>query len=446
MKSLKKIAPIILIVIMALSWYNVLNGSVTNANAYKGYVSSAKKNLEENLPDNAVADVRAALEIKQSPEPVYMIAEYYSKKGDHDSCIDWCESNLDTFVTDGKLYGYLCKEYISLGKYSDCLDTLKRISKTDVYNKELKGYYNSIKYKFSEIGNRYDDISASLNGYCVVRRGTNYGICSVDGELTVKENYISVGGMSKTNDGLRCAVIDQNGLAWLVDATGTPKANISSNLKNVTNIKKIGLVSSGVVAVCDAAGKYSLISLSDYSVAASGYSYIGACSKGLIPVSQNGKWFFINAKGERVSDATYDDIKVDDYGLAFPGGIAFVKNNGVYTMIDSDEKALSDTTFVDVGVFYSDDAMASMCNNQKWGFTDKTGKTMFNEYAGTGSFKFGYGSFNSAGKWGFLNSDGKVVVNAEFDNTKGFVSETTAVVNYGSEWLMIKFNISSELE
>ena len=48
MKSLKKIAPIILIVIMALSWYNVLNGSVTNANAYKGYVSSAKKNLEEN--------------------------------------------------------------------------------------------------------------------------------------------------------------------------------------------------------------------------------------------------------------------------------------------------------------------------------------------------------------------------------------------------------------
>ena len=115
-------------------------------------------------------------------------------------------------------------------------------------------------------------------------------------------------------------------------------------------------------------------------------------------------------------------------------------------MIDSDEKALSDTTFADVGVFYSDDAMASMCNNQKWGFTDKTGKTMFNEYAGTGSFKFGYGSFNSAGKWGFLNSDGKVVVNAEFDNTKGFVSETTAVVNYGSEWLMIKFNISSELE
>ena len=43
MKSLKKIAPIILIAIMALSWYNVLNGSVTTANAYKGYVSSAKK-------------------------------------------------------------------------------------------------------------------------------------------------------------------------------------------------------------------------------------------------------------------------------------------------------------------------------------------------------------------------------------------------------------------
>ena len=431
---------------MLFSWYNVLNGSITTSNEYKKYISSAEKNLKEGLPDNAVSDIQAALEIKQSPDPVYMMAEYYSQKGDHDSCIDWCKSYLETFVTDSKLYGYLCKEYITLEKYTDCIDTLKSISKTDIYNNELKACYNSIKYKFCEIGNRYDEIYTSLNDYCVVRRGANYGVCSVNGELNIKENYISVGGVSNTDNGLRCSVIDQDGFAWLLDVSGKPKMNISSNLKGVTNLKKIGLVSDGMVAVCDERGIYSLIKLSDYTVVTSGYSYIGASSCGMIPASQNGKWFFINSKGERVSEATYDDIKVNDYGLAFQGNIAFVKNNGTYTMIDSNCKPVSSAQFDNARTFYSKNALAGVYKNKKWGFTNQNGKIMFNDYSGTESFRFNYGAFNSEGKWGFIDEKGNVVVNAEFDNTKGFVSESTAVVSYGSEWFMIRLNITSELE
>lgn len=446
MKSLKVIAPIILIAVMALSWFNVLNGSVTTASEYKKYVESAEKNLKDELPDNAEADIQAALEIKKSPEPVYMMAEYYSKKGDHDRCIDWCNSYLETFVTDSKLYEYLCKEYITLGKYTDCLDTLKRVSKSDIYNKELKSLYNSIRYKHMEIGNRYDEIFTSINGYCVVRRGSGYGVCTTSGELCIKENYISVGGMYQTESGLRCAVIDQNGLAWIIDNSGTPKVNISSNLKGISDIKKIGFVANGVVAVCDASGNYSLINLSNYSIVASGYSYIGACSAGVIPVSQNGKWFFIKPDGKRVSEKTYDDIKVSDYGLAFMGGVAFVKNNGVYTMIKSDEKAVSEAKFSDAATFCGEKEPASVCRDKKWGFAGRDGKLMFNNYIGTRSFGYGYGAFNSAGKWGFLDVNGKTVVNGEFDDTKGFVSPSTAVVKYGSEWCMIRFNIASELE
>lgn len=446
MKSLKKIAPILLIVIIAFSWYNVLNGSISSSNDYNRYIENAKKNLEDGLPSNAVENIQAAMEIKESPEPVYMMAEYYIKNEEHDNCIDWCESYLEAFKKDSKLYGYLCKEYIALGNYSDCIELLKSLAGSDVYNKELKGYYDSIKYEYTEIGNRYDDISPSLNGYCVVKRGEYYGTCSVNGEINVQEKYLSIGGFFKTDNGLRCTAIDKNGIVWLLDTSGTPRANISSSLKEVSDIKKVGLVSDGVFSVCDSNGVYSLIRISDYSVVTTGYSYIGSSINELIPVKKDEKWFFINTQGQRVSELSYDEIKVNDYGTAFSGDIAFVKNNGKYSMIDNKEKSVSETFFNEVGMFYFGNSPISICKDKKWGFADQKGKIMFNNYVGTVSYRYNYGAFSTAGKWGFIDINGKTVVKDVFDGTKGFVSPSTAAVKYGNEWCLIKFNISSELE
>lgn len=444
--SLKKIFPIIVVLLMILSWYTVLDGTVSQAQKYDKCVENAKSALKDDLPENAIENINAAMEIKPSSELVYMMADYYVKAEDFDSCQDWCESFFDTYKTESKIYEYLCKCYYMQGDYSNCISRIEMAVNGKLETKALKAYYQKVRLKYSVVADGFSYLSTQSNGYVKTVNNGKYGIMNVSGGSVLAAKYISVGGYSQTEShGMICPVIDEKGGIWFMDTSGNARVNVTAKLKTKTAFKTVSMICNGVFALSDTSGKYSLIRLSDYSVIYSGADFIGTCTANLIPVKQGDKWFFINNEGKPVTENVYDEIKTDDFSIAFRNDVAVVKQNGSYYMIDPSEKKLSEKGFSDICVFQSD-GMTAVYNGKKWGFADNKGNVKFDEYNGAKPFRCGMGCFMKDGKWGFMDTKGNLIIENTFDDTNGFISDTTAVVAYGDSWSVIKFFRSSKLE
>ena len=63
---------------------------------------------------------------------------------------------------------------------------------------------------------------------------------------------------------------------------------------------------------------------------------VSSFSNGLAKVKQNGKWGFVNTKGEIVIPCVYDDGDV----YSFSEGLAKVKQNGKWMIIDSNGQVI----------------------------------------------------------------------------------------------------------
>lgn len=93
-------------------------------------------------------------------------------------------------------------------------------------------------------------------------------------------------------------------------------------------------------------------------------------SEGFAIASQNGKYGFINNKGEFVIKPTFQECK------PFSQGLAAVKMNNKWGYIDSDGDYVIDPNFQDCYSFVGDFAIVKI--NDKWGIIDKDGKYTVN--------------------------------------------------------------------
>lgn len=121
---------------------------------------------------------------------------------------------------------------------------------------------------------------------------------------------------------------------------------------------------------------------------------------GLAPAMLNGKWGFINAKGEWiVPPISEGDIWPDDFG-----------ENGV--------------TFVLVG--------------GKYGLIDRTGRMVVPpQYEKARYFQNGMADVQKGGKWGRINTKGKLILPFKYDGVTAFHSEGLASAVIGSRWFII---------
>ena len=112
-------------------------------------------------------------------------------------------------------------------------------------------------------------------------------------------------------------------------------------------------------------------------------------------------------QSEILGDFIFEDAKV------FSDGLAAVKYEGKYGFINDKGEMI-------VPFIY--DAANGYCNNYGsvkkgnwWKFVDKTGKLFGDDsYAGCGDFREGLASVLSGGKYGYIDSSGKLVIEAKF--------------------------------
>jgi hypothetical protein len=136
---------------------------------------------------------------------------------------------------------------------------------------------------------------------------------------------------------------------------------------------------------------------------------------GIASVRKNGKYGFIDKKGNVVLDYEFDAV-----GKYTESCIAVAKYEELpdtsylkWFFIDRTGKQLFDISFTDVHDF--SEGFAAVAINGKWGWINKSGKFIFgNDFQECKSFSEGYAAFKKGDAWGLINNKGKIVAQPNY--------------------------------
>jgi len=184
----------------------------------------------------------------------------------------------------------------------------------------------------------------------------------------------------------------------------------------------------------------------------------------LIPVKNDGKWGYINPKGMYIinpqfndadffydglakvessegktgyinKDGKYEIAAVYKQGAAFSEGLAFVVSEGGHpTCIDKKGNIKFVLQEVERIYAFSEGLALFINKDDKYGFIDKSGKTVINpQFEAAYSFCGGFAAVMQNDKWGFIDKNGKIVINPQFEEVLKF-NEGKAAFYDGKKW------------
>lgn len=164
---------------------------------------------------------------------------------------------------------------------------------------------------------------------------------------------------------------------------------------------------------------------------------------GLVAVGKNGKYGYLNKKGETVIDFVYDQAmpfydgmaivktgstytlintrgtaifqdKYDYLGIDAGTGLIVFGRNGKYGLMNRREKILCDAVYDDI--YYFSEGLAPVKLGSKYGFINKKGKLVIDtKYDDVSSFSEGLASVCIDDKYGYINKKGTTVIATNYD-------------------------------
>ena len=149
------------------------------------------------------------------------------------------------------------------------------------------------------------------------------------------------------------------------------------------------------------------------------FDYVGnfKFKEGFAAVQKDGKFGYINTKGEQIVECKFD------YAHNFHEGFARVLKDGKYGCINT--KGV-ECKFNEVRDFK--EGFAAVEKDGKWGYINTKGEQIVEcKFDDTSYFYEGFARVKKDGKWGYINTKGEQIIECKFDDV-GYFNEGFAPV------------------
>ena len=429
MKNYRKLVPIVMIVVMVLSWYRLISNKLSVDREYNKYLTEARNYADINVTKYAVENYSKALSVKSSADIYEEVADYYSRQeNSYDAWLAWCESFIEQYPRNSKSYDCILQNYMSVNDYSNCYSILDIADKRNISSDYIDSLKSEIEYKYRLDLNSYDEVSVYSNNFCAVRVNDNWGYVDRYGNSKIQKKYKSADAFS----GAACAaVIDKNGDAYFIDKTDEKVR--ATNEK----YKQFGILINGIMTARNENGKYSYLD-EDFEKLFGDYDNATAINGDIGAVKTGSAWKIINKDGKQVGSTEYEDIIIDEKNIVCRNDRLFVKTGNGYIMVDTSGKQIGSDVYEDAKLF-SDDTYAAVKQNGKWFFIDKEGKKHSdNTYNDARSYMNGMAAVLIDGKWGFVDSNEEIKIEPQYYGAKDFNEKGSCFVKVGDKWQLLK--------
>lgn len=429
MKNYRKIIPLALVVLMALACYSLVSNAVKENSDYNHYLSEARKYAELDITKYAIENYNKALTINPTPDVYVEVAEYYERQENSDTeFLNWCEDFFAKYPANSKSYDCILKAYMKQKDYDSCFDVLSTAEKRNVSSEYIKSVKNELSYTFKLDFNTYDDVGIYGNGFCAVKSKDAWGYVDSYGNQKTPITYVSAAPFTKAE---MAPVADQKGECYFIDNTG------SRVLASKEKCKSFGISSDDIIKVELENGKYSYCD-SELNKLFGEYDDATAFNNGIAAVKENGQWKIINNEGNAKSSTEYADVVADEKNIVFRNDRLFVGDGTGYIMIDSSGKQIGNEKYENAHCF-ADSTYAAVENDGKWFFIDKNAKRLSDKtYEDARSYSNGLAAVKISGKWGFVDTDENVVIEQQFFGAKDFSEKGSCFVQTGDKWQLLK--------
>lgn len=420
------ILPVVLVIVLGFSWYTCINGAVQNNTAYNEVIGEAQTSIKNGLYEQGIEFYKKSLTYKNSEDTYLKIKEVYDRfySEEHtsfvrDSYIEDMEAASNAFPRFADFWVTTANLYIEELDYSSAFKTVKKGLNLGASSKALDDLNSKLLYMVKEEFKLYSSFKTALNGYITVNDGNVSTVLDGTG-APIRGSYKNIGLINDGGKGIYVNDIDTR----LLDNKEITRARFEFNVEDAGYYSE----SSGWVPVkCDGAWKY--LSMSGKTLGSS-YEYAGSFYKHRAAIKENGSWSIIDDSGKKVSNTTYEDIKLDLYGCFIEGDIVLAKENGKYHIYDENMKKISDFECDDIDICIDNNLIAFQ-KNGKWGFVDTKGKVVVEpKYAKAKSFANNMAAVcNDTGSWGYINSDYKLVIDYKYLDAYYFNKNGTSIIS-----------------
>lgn len=429
MKNYRKIVPVVLALILGLSWYMLLSDSISNSSQYEKYLNEARKNADLGITKYAIKNYNEAIELDNNPDIYVEVAEYYKKQEDKNLYIDWCEYFFETFPTDSKAYDYVLDAYLMDSDYSSAYEVLNMASKRNVTSEKIEKCRNEIMYSYYLEFNTYNDVSVFSSNFCAVKQKETWSFVNSKGNRLPTVAFKSVGEF--TTSGL-APVVDEKNNVYFIDTEG--------DKVKVTKDKYIsfGNISQDIFMAQKENTQFVYLDL-EFNQLFDENDLATTFNDNVAAIKNNKKWKLINIKGKSICDKQYVDVIRDEKEIVSRCERLFVaENEGKYKLINTDGKEVISQVYEDAQLFMGQEPTAVKIEG-KWCFIDTDGKRKSEKtYEDARPYSNGLAAVCIDGKWGFVDDKENIVIEPQFFDAKAFNDKGCCFVKTGDNWQLLK--------
>ena len=159
---------------------------------------------------------------------------------------------------------------------------------------------------------------------------------------------------------------------------------------------------------------------------------------GVAAVKKNGKWALINKSFQAITSFEYDDVVRDEANVCARRGIIFMQKGEEFYMLDMQGKKIVSETFEGAHLFYSE--YAAVKKDGKWGFIDSQGKKVIDfKYDDAFSCAKGIAAVAIDGNWGCVDMNGNTVIPFEYNGAQITDSSGIVALKIGENYRFVQF-------
>lgn len=428
MKNYRFLVPIVLIVALAASFYMLISNDAEDRAQYNMYLEKARSSAANGITKAAIENYNKAKTIYDTIELDIEIAEYYKTHEKPREYMTCCEEIYKKYPKDVKAYEIMLTAYYNEKNYKSCFDVLEGAEKRRLSNEKIEEISDAIKYEYQLDYNTYNTVREYQYGYCAVKKEEYWGYVNRFGSQNTTAKYKNV---NEYNGQGYAPVTDKNGEVYFIDADGD-KAT-----PTFEGAKQAGVLIDNRTAVQMGNEKYVYMNMEGKQLFDQEFDYASAMNESISAVKSGDKWRLFNAEGNSFGDE-YDDVILDESGIACRNKRLFVKQGDEYHLINESGNRVGELSFQDAKLFRGDCPTPVKIDDQ-WCFIDTNGNLISDKkYDDAMPFFFDLAGVCIDGKWGFVDKDENVVIEPQFSGTKCFNGKGSCFVNTGSAWQLLK--------
>lgn len=441
MKGLKVIIIVVLTALTVIGWGSVGANRMKLDNEYNSDIKNADQWAADGLYQRAIQKYKDAIAQNDSQETWTKLLDAYAKRYEEDTGIlsDYVSAAEDATVRYPKNSQYLktlVSLYMDSSNYSGAYKYICNAIENGNTDKEIYNLKNQIQYSYKTGTENYVDVKSAAGSFYTVSNGELWGSYGVDGSVGVDCSYEYINSCGDNQTRVYTTQKDSR----LIDGDGMVLGIFGFK------VTEAGLYSEGLIPVAHE-GKYKYYD-SFAKESFGDYDFAGGFKNGIAPVKKGNDWLFVDTSGKEKGEH-FADVVTDDNGNCFTGSVIIAaKEQGKYGMFDGDLKSVCNFTADEMDLCMSDDLIAFK-SNDKWGYVNTEGKVIIEpQYEAAKSFSNGLAAVCKEGAWGFINSKNETVIDYEFAdadyfNSSGSCMVRTDVPNVEDEvvWQLIILNL-----